>query len=75
MNYDAPSASPAPTRIYRLSQLVGPNGITGLSPATLYRYIATGRFPRPVCLGDRAVGWPGDVIEQWIATRVAKEVA
>jgi prophage regulatory protein len=41
----------------------------GLSRATIYAMMADGRFPRPVRLGLRAVGWPEDVIEAWLASR------
>ena len=30
---------------------------TGLPTSTLYALIADGRFPRPVKIGKRAVGW------------------
>lgn len=30
---------------------------TGLSRSTIYLRIAQGRFPKPVSLGGRAVGW------------------
>ncbi len=60
-----------PARMYRRHHLVGPNGITGLSAATISRQILAGKFPRPVSLGERAVGWPSDVIEQWLAGRTA----
>ncbi|MDR3411824.1 MAG: AlpA family phage regulatory protein, partial [Formivibrio sp.] len=30
---------------------------TGLSRSTVYQRVSEGRFPRPVSLGDRAVGW------------------
>ena len=31
--------------------------VTGLSKATLYAMIAEGRFPKPLRLSKRAVGW------------------
>ena len=31
---------------------------TGLSRSTIYLRISQGTFPKPVCLGRRAVGWP-----------------
>ena len=37
--------------------------LTGLSPATLYRLISRGAFPRPVQLSERATGWRTDEIE------------
>lgn len=44
---------------------------TGLSRSTIYLRIAEGKFPRPISLGPRAVGWvEGEVIE-WIGQRIA----
>lgn len=42
---------------------------TQLSKATLYRLIRAGAFPRPIKLGERAVGWRREEIDQWIASR------
>ena len=42
---------------------------TGLSKATIYRLIKSKRFPKPVKLADRAVGWRLEQIEAWIASR------
>jgi prophage regulatory protein len=39
---------------------------TGLSRSTIYLRIAQGRFPRPVRLGKRAVGWLESDISTWI---------
>lgn len=39
------------------------------SRKTLERWVATGRFPEPVQLGDRAIGWSVDVVRAWIAER------
>jgi prophage regulatory protein len=43
---------------------------TGLRRSTIYQRIAEGTFPRPVSLGARAVGWPSDLIDRWIAERI-----
>lgn len=43
---------------------------TGLSRSTLYLRIAEGRFPAPVSLGGRAVGWLDTEIDAWLAERV-----
>jgi len=45
---------------------------TGLSRSTIYLRIARGEFPAPVSLGARAVGWPSDTIDKWIADRIAQ---
>jgi prophage regulatory protein len=46
--------------------------ITGLSRSTLYSWISAGRFPRPVALGARLVGWRASDIAQWLAERETK---
>ena len=45
---------------------------TGLSRSTIYLRIARGEFPAPISLGVRAVGWPSDAIDKWIADRIAQ---
>jgi prophage regulatory protein len=37
----------------------------GLSRSTIYAMIANGRFPKPVKLGHRAVGWRSDDLQAW----------
>ncbi|MDE0658605.1 MAG: AlpA family phage regulatory protein [Gammaproteobacteria bacterium] len=39
---------------------------TGLSEATLYRMAHTGRFPTPVRLGKRAIGWRREDVDEWV---------
>jgi prophage regulatory protein len=46
--------------------------LTGLSRSTLYNWIATGRFPKPVALGSRLVGWRTSDIAEWLAERQTK---
>jgi prophage regulatory protein len=45
---------------------------TGLSRSTIYLRISRGEFPPPVSLGVRAVGWPSDAVDKWIADRIAQ---
>jgi prophage regulatory protein len=45
---------------------------TGLSRSSIYEYIAKGQFPSPIRLGDRAVGWVSDDIDQWLARQVKR---
>ena len=42
---------------------------TGLSRSSIYAMMARGTFPRPRRIGQRAVGWPEDAIENWLLTR------
>ena len=38
----------------------------GLSCSTIYAMMAAGKFPRPVKLGRRAVGWREQDIVDWL---------
>jgi len=42
---------------------------TGLSRSSIYAKVADSKFPAPVRLTERAVGWRSDDIDQWIADR------
>jgi prophage regulatory protein len=49
---------------------------TGLARSTIYDLMAANRFPRPISLGPRAVGWLESEISAWIRERAAqREVA
>ncbi len=56
-----------PTRFLRLPEV---RSRTGLSRSTIYMRLELGRFPRPVSLGERAVGWIEAEVEAWIRERV-----
>lgn len=43
--------------------------ITGLSAATIYRWISKEYFPAPVQLGPNSVGWLASEVEEWIKSR------
>ena len=44
----------------------------GLCRASVYAMVRNGKFPRPIRLGQRAVGWRLGDIDSWIAARVAE---
>lgn len=44
---------------------------TGLSRSTIYLLIHQKKFPLPVSLGQRAVGWIESEINDWIEQRIA----
>jgi prophage regulatory protein len=44
---------------------------SGLPSSTLYLRIQQGLWPRPVSLGDRAVGWPSNEVDAVVAARIA----
>ena len=43
---------------------------TGLSRSTIYLRISEGRFPKPVSLGGRAVGWVEEEITDWLNQQI-----
>jgi prophage regulatory protein len=45
---------------------------TGYSCPSLYRLMAKGRFPKPIQLGPKAVGWLETDILEWQRARIAK---
>ena len=44
---------------------------TGLSRSTIYVRLDQGRFPQPVSLGARAVGWIEAEVNEWMRERIA----
>ena len=43
---------------------------TGLSRSTIYLRISEGKFPTPVSLGGRAVGWVDSEIQDWLEKQI-----
>ena len=43
---------------------------TGLSRSTIYLRISENRFPKPVSLGGRAVGWIEAEISDWLNQQI-----
>lgn len=41
----------------------------GLGRSTIYALMSQGRFPRPIKLGQRAVGWRETEICNWLLSR------
>ena len=52
-----------PARILRLAEV---KARTGLSRSTIYRWRVAGRFPPPVVMGGRTLGWFESDLEQWL---------
>jgi len=40
---------------------------TGLSRSTIYLKISKDEFPKPISLGERAVGWVEEDINNWLS--------
>ena len=43
---------------------------TGLSRSTIYLRISEDRFPKPVSLGGRAVGWVEAEVDDWLTHQI-----
>ena len=54
-------------KILRLPEV---KNITGLSRSTIYLQISQGKFPKPLSLGSRAVGWTEQDIDDWISEKI-----
>lgn len=46
--------------------------VSGYCVDHLYALMAKGEFPKPIKLGERAVGWLESDIERWQAERIAE---
>lgn len=55
---------------HRILRLPAVKASTGLSRSTIYLRVAKGTFPKPVSLGERAVGWVESEIQQWLEQRI-----
>ncbi len=53
-------------KVIRRAQVIA---VTGLSKATIYRYMDKGAFPRPIPLGERSVGWIEEEVMAWLVSR------
>lgn len=45
---------------------------TCLSRSSIYKMMSDGRFPKPVSLGARSVGWIENQIDQWLESRTVR---
>lgn len=53
-----------------IMRLPAVSGVTGLPRSTLYQYMKTNQFPKPVKLGVRSVGWVKEEVDAWLAKRM-----
>lgn len=42
--------------------------LTGIPRSTLYAKIASGDFPAPIKIGQRAVGWLESEVHEWLSS-------
>lgn len=54
------------------AEVIRPAGLkaaVGLSKSRAYELVKLGRFPAPIRLSDRAVGWRRADLERWLSER------
>lgn len=44
----------------------GAQGLLPVSPSTLWRMVADGRFPKPVKLSERVTAWRAEEVNAWL---------
>lgn len=55
-------------KIIRLPEVIQE---TGLSRSTIYLRMSKGDFTKSISLGDRAVGWLQEEVNQWLEQKIA----
>jgi prophage regulatory protein len=70
---DSPSSASAPAE-HRVLRRTEVEAKTGFKRAHIYNLIKQGKFPKPMRLGVRAVGWDSVEIDEWIAERLKERV-
>lgn len=58
-----------PIRFIRASEIAARLGV---ARATIYGWVEAGRFPPPIHLSPRVVGWIRSEFEEWVHNRIAK---
>lgn len=58
-------------RVTRLIRLPEVQHRVGLGRSTIYRWMAEGKFPKPVQMGGYAVAWVEADVEAWIANKLS----
>ena len=63
-------------RVYRMAMLAttkNNQGLLPVSPATIWRFVKDGTFPRPFKLGENCTVWDASEVDAWLVSR--KEAA
>ncbi|MFG1298002.1 helix-turn-helix transcriptional regulator [Xanthobacter variabilis] len=59
-------------KLLRLSEIIRPHGPIPVARSTWWAGVKSGRFPRPVKLGARAVAWRASDISQLVEMGVSR---
>lgn len=61
-----------PQRVIRVAEIATTKqraGLLPVSPATIWRWVREGKFPKPFKLGDSVTVWDANAVEEFIAKR------
>lgn len=53
----------------KILRLLGVLDAIGVSKTTIYQWVSEGKFPAPVRLGARSVGWRQADVDAWLEAR------
>lgn len=59
-------------KFYRMRQLATTpthKGLLPVSPATIWRWVREGQFPKPFKLGERTTVWDADAVDKFLQER------
>ena len=59
-----------PNETFKILRLPEVRSRTGLPRSTIYQRMAEGRFPKPISLGIRSVGWVEQEVNDWVIQQV-----
>ncbi|MBK7059173.1 MAG: AlpA family phage regulatory protein [Rubrivivax sp.] len=62
-------------RIRELASTAARRGRLPVVPATVWRWVKRGEFPKPVRLGPQTTAWRIEDVERWEAERAGTEAA
>ena len=68
------AASSNGARVIRIADLASTKNKPGrlpVSPATVWRWVAEGKFVRPFALGANVTVWDLDEVDEWLAQQAA----
>ncbi len=54
-------------RLIRLKEVIN---LTGLGRSSIYKFMMEGHFPQSISLGERAIAWDENEIDEWILSKV-----
>lgn len=48
---------------------------SGLGRSSIYKLVSEGKFPPPVAIGERSIGWVESEFENWFELKLAKRAS